>query len=259
MSYGLQISASGVMTAMYRQDVFASNLANMDTVGFKPDSPQQVFRLDVRREDGVANLPSNALLEKLGGGVLINPNRISFRQGALRSTGNALDVAIQGDGFLAVRDVADTGGDRLRFSRDGRLTLDRSGTLVMASNGMPVLDTQGQPIRLDPRATVAIDGDGSVRQGGELVARLQLVDFDDRSGLSKAGHGLFTASTDTLATRTPATGTVRQFHVEESAVDEVRALLQMTSAAREVDANVALIQQHDRLMERAIASLGRTT
>ena len=66
MQYGLQISTSGILTGMYRTNVLANNLANINTTGFKPDSAFTRQRAVVREEDGVYSLPSNRLLEKLG-------------------------------------------------------------------------------------------------------------------------------------------------------------------------------------------------
>jgi flagellar basal-body rod protein FlgG len=258
MSYGLQISASGVMTAMYRQDVFANNLANMDTAGFKPDVPSTRAREAVRQEDGVLSLPSNALLERLGAGTLLNPNRISFANGPLRDTGNPLDVALQGDGFFVVRAASDGGNDAVRLTRDGRFTRNSSGQLVMAAGGLPVLDDGGNPITLGP-GKVTIAGDGTISQNNEPVAKLNLVQPVDPSQLRKQGHSLFEASSDVIGSLAPATGSLRQFAYEDSAADEVRSLMQMTSASREVDSNVAMIQQHDRMMDRAINVLGRVS
>ena len=256
VSYGIQISAAGVMTALYRQDVWANNLANLDTAGFKHDIPSAMPRPAVRQEDGVAWLPSNAMLERLGGGALLNPNRISFSQGALRVTGNSLDVAVQGDGFLMVRDGSDP-AQPLRLSRDGRLTRNNDAQLVQAASGMPVLDRNGQPITLDPRGEVSIDANGAIRQNGRIVAELRLADVPDRASLRKAGNGLFDAPREVFNQLLPARGTIRQGAVEDSSVDEVRALLAMTSAAREVDANVDMMRTHDRLMEVALARVGR--
>jgi flagellar basal-body rod protein FlgF len=258
MSYGLQISASGAMTAMYRQDVFANNLANIDTVGFKPDIATSRPRDAARREDGLPFLPSNALLERLGAGTMLNPNLIDFSQGALKTTGNALDLAIQGDGFFVVRDETDGATDRVRLTRDGRFTRDRDGRIVSASTGMPLLDVNNRPIVLR-NGDVTIAGDGSVRQGGEVVARVQVTDVADRSRLTKLGHSLFAADDRALAARREGTGSVAQFAVEDSGADEIQTLMRLTSAAREVDSNLSMIQTHDRLMERAIASLGRVT
>ncbi|GJQ31046.1 MAG: flagellar basal body protein [Phycisphaerae bacterium] len=251
MSYGLQISASGVFAALYRQDVYANNLANLDTPGFKVDVPTSRPRECVREEDGVWQLPSNRLLERLGAGALLNANSISFAQGSLKTTGNALDVGIQGDGFFMVQD-----GDATRLTRDGRFTRDAQGMLVLASGGQRVLGEDGKPIRL-PAGAVTIDGEGTVRSNGQAVSRLGFVDVSDRGALTKAGHGMFAASEAALKGAVPATGRMTQYAIEESAVDEVAAIMQMTSASRDVEANTAMIREHDRLLDKAINTLGR--
>jgi flagellar basal-body rod protein FlgF len=257
MSYGLQISASGVAAALYRQDVYANNLANMDTPGFKPDVPITRPRQDVRHEDGVMNLPSNRLLERLGAGVLMSPNRTSFSQGSLKDTGNPLDVGIVGDGFLIVEDQTHEQSGRVKLTRDGRMARDAQGRLVLASSGRPVLSTNQRPIILAPQGEVRIDGDGTVRQRGVEVGRLALVKVADPGALTKEGQSLYAASSDVLGSMGPATGTLRPGAYEESAADEIATIMQVTGASRDVDANVALIQQHDRLMDRAINVLGR--
>ena len=257
MSQGLQISASGALTALYRQDVFANNLANMDSVGFKPDVPSQYARPAVREEDGVGWLPSNRLLERLGGGVLLNPNRIHFGQGAIRVSGRDLDVAIEGKGFLVARDSSSDGADQVRLTRDGRLALNANGELVMAGTGLPVLGVNGNSITLSNKGKVTIDGVGRVMQDGRTVAQLQLVEVQNEQSLRKVGQSMFSPTAAMMDNKKTATGTLRQGAVEDSGVNEVEALMRMTSAAREVDANVDMMRTHDRLMERAIASLAR--
>ncbi len=257
MNYGLQISASGVMAALYRQDVLTNNLANLDSVGFKADIPATYLRPAAREEDGVHWLPSNGLLEKLGAGVLLAPNRVDFTQGSLEANQGPLDLAIQGEGFFLVRSEMDGTSDRLRLTRDGRFSLDSRGRLVMASLGLPVLDIQNRPITLSDPKDVTIEPDGTVRQGDAIVARIQVTQVPDTGTLAKEGHSLFLAPNDALANRTPARGRIRQHAIERSGVDEVRAILEISSAAREVEANVGLMQQHDRMMERAINTLGR--
>jgi flagellar basal-body rod protein FlgF len=257
VSQGLQISAGGAMAALYRQDVFANNLANMDSVGFKPDIPSQYARPAVREEDGLGWMPSNALLERLGGGVMLNPNRVHFGQGSLKVTGRELDVAIEGKGFMVVRDSTNGGDDQVRLTRDGRMSRNARGELVMAGTGLPVLATNGNPITLADQGVVSIDAAGRVSQGGTTIAQIQLVEVQNEQSLRKAGNSMFAPTAAMMDGKTVATGQLRQGSVEESGVDEVRVLLQMTSASREVDANVDMMRTHDRLMERAIASLAR--
>jgi flagellar basal-body rod protein FlgF len=254
MSYGLNISASGLMTSIYAQEVWANNLANMDTPGFKPDIPSPMPRHAVVHEDGVGYLPSNKLLERLGGGTLMNRNRVDFSQGALKPTGGALDLAINGTGFFVIADPAVAGQQRL--TRDGRFSQLPDGTMVTATGGLPVLDVNNRPIKLGP-GSVHISGDGAVQQDGKVIAKLRVVDVADLNRLRKLDKGQFAADRAVMSGARPASGTVAQFSIEESASDEINALMRMTSAARDVEGNISMIQAHDRLMDRAINGLGR--
>jgi flagellar basal body rod protein FlgG len=259
VNYGIHISASGALAAMYRQDVFANNLANMDTTGFKPDVPAAMHRDPARVEDGLAFMPSSPLLERLGAGALSAPNRVSYTQGALEATGQPFDLALQGDGFFVVRLEVQNNSDRLRLTRDGRFTRDASGRLVMASSGLAVLDTRNSPIQIPDGPGVRVDADGAVRQGDRLVARLRVVNVPDRDVLVKEGHSLFRAPSGAMDAARPSPALVRQGFLEMSGVDAFRAMMQVTSAGREVDGSMSLIAQHDRMMERAINTLGRVT
>ncbi|MCC6677067.1 MAG: flagellar hook basal-body protein [Phycisphaerales bacterium] len=259
MNYGVQLSASGVLTSLYRQDVLTNNLANMDSVGYKPDITATRQRDAARIEDGLSYMPSDALLEQLGAGALMAPNLTDFEQGGLEVTNQPLDVAVRGEGFLVVRDETDTGKDKLRLTRDGRLSLDSRGRLVMASTGMPVMDPGGRTIQLTPGRPVKIDGDGQISQDGRAVARIHLLNPADPSRMTKQGHSLFRAPAETFSSKAAASGQIQQGSLERSAVDEIRTIMQITAAGRDVDANMSLIAQHDRLTDRAINTLGRVS
>ncbi len=253
MNYGYAIGASGVLAAMHRQDVAANNLANVTTAGFKVDMGSTVPREAARIEDGLFHLPSNRLLEKLGAGVLLAPTKTKFTQGSIEKTGKPLDVAIQGDGFLA---VGSEGSQIVRYTRDGRMTLDSRGRLVSMTDGAPMLDGQNNPIFLEPGQKITIDGNGAIRQGGREVARLALVDFADRSVLRKAGANRFEAASD-IAPKSAATGSVVQEAIEASAVDPIDAMMAVQNAANAVSASLRMMSMHDELTGRAISQLGR--
>ena len=107
MIYGLYLSAAGVVSSSYRQDVIANNLANSETVGFKRDLPLFQERLtEAQQRRGGSH--SDPLMEGLGGGLLASPTLVDNRAGDLEHTGAPLDVAIQGDGFFAVDDHGQT-------------------------------------------------------------------------------------------------------------------------------------------------------
>jgi flagellar basal body rod protein FlgG len=261
MNYGLWISAMGMSTGMYRMDVAANNLANIETTGFKADIAATKQREAPAVEDNLS-LPSDKLLEKLGGGIHLSRNRIALSQGALERTGQAFDVAINGPGFLAVN--SGTGSADIKLSRDGRLTINNSGTLVQASSGLPVLDDRDSTITIDPRkpGKITIDENGRIFQGTDPIARLQVTTVSDPTRLTKFGQGLFSAPEELMNTRTQLgrdniSAGIVQGSIERSSVDPVRAMLDINAAERSVSTSARIIQTIDESMQKAINTFGR--
>ncbi|XVJ60468.1 MAG: flagellar hook basal-body protein [Tepidisphaera sp.] len=254
MDLGVSLSTSGALTAMYRMDVLSNNLANVSTAGFKPDLPIAKQRDVVRREDGI-DMPSNELLERLGGGVHQGRTRVRFSQGALVAGGD-LDCALQGDGFFVVRESGSSAGDQLRLTRNGRFAVDARNRLVMADSGLPVMSASNDVITIDPRKPVTINTDGKIVQGNSEVGFLKVVDVPNPDGLTKSGN-MFKAPAEALQSKTKANALVRQGQVEQSTVDPLQATMQISNAARAVESNLNVMTYSDRMMERAINTLGR--
>lgn len=262
MNYGLYLSASGVLTNLYRMDVASNNLANLETTGFKPIVATLRQRDAARIEDGLVGMASNAMLEKLGAGVMLMPNAVSMTPGAPERTGRELDVAIDGPGFFVLRAGETTGNatdsvSNLRMSRDGRLTLDSQGRLVQASSGLAVLGIDDRPIVVPGAGRVNIDPSGRVSQNNQEIGRLQIATISDPTRLRPVGDGLFAGPPLAMARRQPAAGSLVQSTLERSAVDPVRAMLDVAAAERAVGSNTRLIQFHDQILDRAINTFGR--
>lgn len=267
MNYGFNIAAGGVLAAMHRQDVAANNLANIETAGFKIDQAATIPRAAARDEDGLYDLPSNKLLERLGAGVLLAPSRTAFTQGPLQSTSNPLDVAIQGDGFFMIQakdaGKGGSGASSVTLTRDGRFTLDRSGKLVTVADGATVLDASRRPIVLNPLGgKVTIDRDGTIKQaatGETAVAGIGLVEIPDARRLTKQGAGRFTVPESVLASARRGTGELVQGSIERSNVDAVQAMMKITDASNDAAAATRIMSMHDELLGRAINTLGRVS
>lgn len=257
MNYGLYMSASGLSTEMARQDALSNNLANVNTTAFKPDIFAVRERLAARQEDGLASLPSNAMLERLGAGVMPVAMRIGMSQGPLERTGSPLDVGIQGEGFLVVRVGA--GPEGLRLTRDGRLAIGPNGRLVTAANGHPVLDVNDQPITLDPSRPVHIRSGGAITQDGGVVAQLALSSVRDPSRLQKEGNGLLRAPQGARLDRLPATGRLMQEFLEASGTDAITTMTDISSASRAASSATTVISHINQMMGQAVNTLGRTT
>ena len=256
MNYGLYMAAAGVLTSIYRQEVITNNLANSETVGFKPDQVFSRQRLPQRLESG-APIEPRLLLERLGGGTWLAPTRISFAQGTLNATGKDLDVAIDGEGFLVVRTGPGSGEENIRLTRDGRLAINDRGELVTASGGMRVLNRANQPIRLERTGRVEIISNGDIVQNGRVQGTIQIASPRDLTDLVKTGDNLLRSRSADVILRGPASGRLVQGHVEASAVDPLMTLKNLIGAAKAVAGNIKMMQYHDHLMGQAVNTLGR--
>lgn len=248
MNYGLWMSAAGLSTEVHRQDIIANNVANAETAGFKADSAFTIERKAPAQDLGLAT-PSAELLTRLGGGVLANDTMTDYGQGAMVD-GGPLDVAIDGDGFFAVRD-----GDSTAYTRDGRFKRDRNGFLV-DMDGRPVLDDRQRPIRLgEGQVQIATDGMVSVNTDGVLeeVGRLGVA-APPQDLLRKSGDNLFQVPEGTRvdAMKDPR---VAQGSYETSNVDPIRSMSELIQSSRSVQAAARFIDFHDRMMELAVTRI----
>jgi flagellar basal-body rod protein FlgF len=258
VNYGLYLSASGVLTNIYRQNVLTNNLANVHTVGFKPDVPATRQRQPEVVEKELGYEVSHQLLDRLGGGSLAGPQRVSFAQGQLQRTERTLDVALdRPDHFFAILKLGADGQQQVMLTRDGRFERGPNGTLITIAGGHPVLDHNDQSIRIPADAgPLVIDNTARIHAGGDAIAQLQVTAVSNLDRLSKKGEGLFTWQ-GADARRAATNVAVRQGFVETSAVDPIRALMDLVSAAKAVSANGNMIRYHDQILDRAVNVLGR--
>lgn len=254
MDYGLQISASGALVSIHQQDALTNNLANINTTGFKPILAGSMHRQSAQQEDNLFHLPSDQLLEKLGGGVFAAQTRIDFAQGTLESTGGTFDLAIQGKGFFVVGD-----SDNPSLTRDGRFTIDANNQLVMSTNGKPVLSTKNSPIFIDMSqpGKIRIDGDGTITQGNQPINQILIGDVANRSILAKTGSGLFASMTGSALNLLEATGSINQGMLEGSGASEIDALMKIQKASKSAQGNIGMIDMQNQMTERTINTFGR--
>jgi flagellar basal-body rod protein FlgF len=250
MVYGLWQSAAGLQVQEYRQAIISNNLANADTPGFKADRIAFQERLNAATAHGDMR-SRNPVLDRMTGGLFATPVYTDFAQGNFVPSNNALDVAVDGDGFFTVQTK-----DGPRYTRDGRFSKNTEGVLVHLASGGAMLGTDGFPITLDPvsQAPIKIDEGGRVSQGDRMAGRMALVDFADRKQIEKTGQNLFSANGQQ---RIDGTGRVRQSMYEASSVEPVNTLVDMISTARAYEANAKLISLQDESLGRVVNDLGR--
>ena len=257
MNYGLYLSASGALTASYRQDVLANNLANVHTTAFQPDIPTITQRPAESIEDPAGYGVSKRMLDRLGGGVLAGPQLVSRGVGPLEQTGNPLDAALPEPNTYFQVSTTDpaTGQAVTRLTRDGRFGISPTGNLITRS-GLPVLDPTGEPITLAPDSPARIDTTGNLWQNGAPVAQLAVVAVSPDTPLAKRGKGQLEPPVGVTPVPLPQPR-VESGMIEGSGVDPIRTLMQITDATRAATANAQMIKYHDQMMNGAVNTLGR--
>ncbi len=234
----IYLSMSGAKATMQRQDTLANNLANVSTVGFRAEL--QAFR----------SVPVNGSGASTRVYALESTPTHDDSAGPIQVTGRPLDVAMQGNAWLAVQSLDGTEA----YTRAGALEVTAEGRLVTAG-GLAVLG-DGGPIELPPDTRVAIGSDGTVSAMGANgvgtpVGRLKLVTPEAR--LERGTDGLFRAA-DGAELPADATARVQDGALEGSNVSAVQTMIGMISAARQFEVQMKLLQTAET-DERAAAQL----
>ena len=239
MFTSINIAASGLTAQRLRQDVIANNIANVSTPGFKGEQMMFVEYLqDAIGKDDVSFVQDIAVVR-------------DYREGAFTRTDNPLDIAISGKGWLQV----DT-PNGMRYTRNGHIEIDSTGTLT-TSAGHPFLDDKNRPIKLPPTGgPILIAKDGSLSVGGQPVARLKLVSFDNEQDLRKDAESLYSTDAPTLPAPKAA---VVQGMIEESNVKPIVEITSMISAMREFQSAQQVIEEEHKRQLDAVGTLTQTT
>ena len=257
MSSALWIAKTGLEAQQTRMATISNNLANASTTGFKRDRAvfadliyQNVVQVGAQSSEDTI-MPSGL---NLGTGVRTVATEKLFTQGNIIQTGNSLDVAIQGRGFLQI--LMPDGSTA--YTRDGSLQKDPSGQLV-TSMGYAVDPSINIP---DDALSVSISSDGVVSvvtQGSSSptqVGSIQLADFISPTGLQAIGNNLFleSAASGSAQTGTPGLtglGTLIQSSLESSNVNTVEELVNMIEAQRAYEMNSKAISTSDQMLQYA--------
>jgi flagellar basal-body rod protein FlgF len=250
MSNALLVGLSRQVALGRELDVVANNIANLNTTGFKADGAVfEEFVGRTARADGASRADSQVSF------VRDRATWIDMSQGSIERTGNSLDVAIDGSGFLAVQTPR---GER--YTRNGALQINAEGQLV-TSEGYQVLGDAG-PIVLQPKdRDVAISKDGtiSVREGNTAKTesqrgKLRVVGFDKPGQLQKDGSGTF-AAPQSVAPQADATSRLVQGAIEKSNVRAVLEMTRMIEVTRSYTQVATMLSQQSDLQKTAIEKL----
>jgi len=286
MMSGMYAAISGMDASQTQLDVTANNLANVDTTGYLAQSTQFSDELSQLVQAGTSangySAGTNPVQVGLGAQVSSIDNNMS--SGGVETTGNATDVAIQGDGWLRVADgnVATTPPtfDATQYTLAGDLTTNSSGYLTTqtgqyvlgygatlnASTGAYSANTAGgadNPIVIPPGSTnVSIGTDGSVNytnSSGTTVTAgyISLATFPNESGLQRDGGSLWSADASSGAETVGQPGTSNfgqtiSGELEQSNVDMGTEFTNMIEAERAYQANASTITTANQMMQTVV-------
>ncbi|MEO1496137.1 MAG: flagellar hook basal-body protein [Planctomycetota bacterium] len=238
MSYGMYLAAEGAQAQSKRLEVIANNIANVETVGFKPDVAIFQSRYAEAIQQGRVATGTRAL-EAQGGGVKTLETRTDFQPGRLQHTGDRGDVAIISDGFFVVEG---RGGEPL-LTRAGSMQVDQQNRLIAAGSGLPVLSSSGAYVELDPEQPWLITIDGALQQGEELTP-LAMMMPESLLDLEKAGENAFRSRTEPIPVD-EADREVRSGYLEMSRANSTQQMMAMIEAQRAFEANTQMIRHQD--------------
>lgn len=255
MHAALYVSKTGLSAQDTRLAAISNNLANVATTGFKKD--RVVFEdllYQIQRQPG-ANSTQNTELPsgmQIGTGVRVTASQKLFNQGALQTTGEALDIGINGRGFFEI--VMPDGSSA--YTRDGQFQINANGEIVTSQGH---LLNPGITVPADAQTiTIGTDGVVTAKLVGQSepvnIGNLNLVDFINPSGLQALGGNLFS---ETVSSGNPqqsapgqnGLGKVVQGSLESSNVEVVEELVDMITTQRAYEMNSKVISTADQMLQ----------
>lgn len=241
MSVPIYVSLSGQVALERRLNTIANNVANMNTVGFRGDAITFEAALSGSAFDPVTYATSGETF-------------IDRSAGAMVETGNALDVAVDGEGWFAIstpRGVV--------YTRDGRFTIDDSGQLRTVA-GHTVLDPGLQPLRIDPTlGPPAIARNGLITQDGDPAGAIGLFRIDPAAKLKRYGNsGVIPDRAATAIVDSP-TDSIHQGYVEQANIQPILEMTRLITVQRAFEAAASAVETSESAERKTIRDLGASS
>ena len=237
MRNSLYVALSAQVALEKRLGTVAHNIANVNTPGFRATGIN--FAEEVARA-GAADLAY----------VSSGSEFISTRTGPLTHTGNALDVAIQGDAWFGIG-----GKDGPVYTRDGRMRVSETGALESLT-GAAILDVGGAPILVEAGGgPLSIAADGMITQGSRQVGAIGLFSIDKSAALSRAANSGVIPNREATAVLDFTKNKVVQGAVEGSNADTIGEMVQMIKISRTFESVAAEVGKTESSMQDALKTL----
>jgi flagellar basal body rod protein FlgG len=221
-------------------DLLANNVANAATEGYKADREfYSIYAAPEAAENAASTMP------------VIERPWVDLSPGLIHSTGSPTDVALSGRGFFAVN-----GPSGPLYTRNGSFRLSPAGTLV-TGDGYAVRGNAGAPVSIQRGRPFDIEADGTVRQDGLVVGKLEVVDFTGADGLVKQGANYFRVADPTLRPAAPSGTTVGQGQLEASNTGSAEAAVRLVSVMRQFEMLQKAVTLAGEMNEQAIQQVAK--
>ncbi|MBI5098504.1 MAG: flagellar basal-body rod protein FlgG [Nitrospirae bacterium] len=257
MQRSLFIAATGMEAQRLSIDVISNNLANVNTTGFKKSRADfQELLYQGIKSAGASSASGAELPSGIQVGLGVKPAAVQkmFQQGDFVSTGNNLDLVIEGQGFFQITKP----DGEIAYSRAGALKINSEGNIVN-SDGYALEPAITIPVNT-LQITIAQDGTVSTLQAGSStptqVGQIELAQFINPGGLNATGKNLFlpTAASGEPITGNPGSdglGTINQGFLELSNVNVVEEMVNMIVSQRAYELNSKVVQSSDEMLATA--------
>jgi len=236
---GLYAAAAGMEAQQQQLDAISNDLANESTPGYQA---VRVGFHDLLYSSGGASSGSTVATGAGAAAALVGRSQT---QGSIQETGQPLDVAIQGPGYIEVRRPDGTIG----LTRNGVLQLDAQGRLTTAL-GMPLQPPITVPSGVSP-SQVSIDSSGNVTVGTRKLGQISLVNVPAPDQLLADGDSVFSTTAASGAIRRATGATVQQGALEASNVDTSQELVDMIDTQNNYSMASKAIQFQDQMLQIA--------
>ncbi|PIZ31676.1 MAG: flagellar basal-body rod protein FlgG [Alphaproteobacteria bacterium CG_4_10_14_0_8_um_filter_53_9] len=249
----LRIAATGMHAQQLNVDVLSNNIANLNTTGFKQSNPafQDLVYNTIKGVGAITSAAGTIAPTgvQIGYGVGIGSVYKIMEQGTLNNTGNDLDIAVSGRGFLKITMPDGT----TSYTRDGSLSVNADGDVV-TKEGYSIdpainIPTGATDITITGTGIVSAKVDNTVTELGTITLSM----FVNEAGLENIGDNKYL---ETIASGTPAdvnpgesgSGTITQGFLEASNVDAIESITRLITAQRAYELNSRVISTADEML-----------
>lgn len=244
MYKGIYIAMTGAVLRSQELDSVANNLANVSTTGYKRTSfSARLYPL----LEGISQKRQEAVYPDARAMAYFGAYHIDTSEGTIKTTGNPLDLAVNGEGFFAVESKGN-----IYYTRNGSFSMNKDGFLVTGS-GQRVLDTANKPIRIAGE-NISIDKiniapDGNIYVNGNALSKLKLVNLNN---IQHVGNSLFSGN-EAGASR----GEILQGSIEMSNVNPIQEMVGIINALRQYETAQRVIKNLDDLSQRTVSEIAK--